>query len=412
MKAFFSIRRVLPLMTVILLVGLLGLFSQRLDLVHAATTITVTSCPNETTLLGDIASAGPGGTVRFSIRRPCIISINPTLVISQNLTLDNKGQRVTLDGGSAVQVLHVNPTVTFTLNAFTVANGVANKGGGLDSFGTVTISKSIFDRNSAGSSGTGGGIENETGASVTISNSTFTNNSAGNGGGLDNNGTVTISNSTFANSTSNGSGGGIENESLGSTVTISNSTFANNAAFGSGGGLDSAGTVTISNSTFDHNTAIGGSGGGLSNSGSAGTVTIKNSTFANNSASGTGGVGGGGIDNEPGNTVQIAQSIVANNSAPTGPNCKGVITDQGYNLESGNDCGFVATTDRQNTNPLLGPLANNGGPTQTLALQHGSPAIDKIPVALCPGTDQRGFKRPDDTESVCDIGAFESRHQG
>jgi hypothetical protein len=63
----------------------------------------------------------------------------------------------------------------------------------------------------------------------------------------------------------------------------------------------------------------------------------------------------------------------------------------------------------QNTNPKLGPLASNGGPTQTIALLKGSPAIDYIPLALCPKTDQRGHKRPDNPhESACDIGAFES----
>jgi hypothetical protein len=65
----------------------------------------------------------------------------------------------------------------------------------------------------------------------------------------------------------------------------------------------------------------------------------------------------------------------------------------------------------QNTNPLLDPsgLQNNGGPTQTIALQQGSPAINHIPIARCPATDQRGVKRPDDgNEQYCDIGAYES----
>ena len=66
-------------------------------------------------------------------------------------------------------------------------------------------------------------------------------------------------------------------------------------------------------------------------------------------------------------------------------------------LESGTECGFTGTGDLQNSNPKLGPLASNGGPTQTLALLKGSPAIDVIPLTsgLCPATDQRGHKRPD-----------------
>ena len=89
----------------------------------------------------------------------------------------------------------------------------------------------------------------------------------------------------------------------------------------------------------------------------------------------------------------------------------GTITDQGYNLSSDSSCGLTGTGSVQNTNPKLGPLASNGGRTQTMALLKGSPASDYIPLSssLCPATDQRGHKRPDSPqESACDIGAYES----
>jgi len=98
-------------------------------------------------------------------------------------------------------------------------------------------------------------------------------------------------------------------------------------------------------------------------------------------------------------------------------NCAGTITDAGYNISDDSTCNFSATGSQNNTNPGLSSagLANNGGPTQTIALVAGSHAIDAIPLAACTDqigkritTDQRGFPRPDGAESLCDIGAYES----
>ena len=167
---------------------------------------------------------------------------------------------------------------------------------------------------------------------------------------------------------------------------------------GGGGLLNTGGTVTISNSTFANNSASF-QGGSLLNFG--GTVSISNSTFANNSSGFVGGLDNGG------GTVSISQSIVANN---TGGNCFGGVSDQGYNLESSTDCGFTGTGSLQNTDPKLDPdgLQNNGGPTQTIALLDGSPAINKIPASACTiTTDQRGISRPQGP--ACDMGAFEFR---
>jgi hypothetical protein len=92
------------------------------------------------------------------------------------------------------------------------------------------------------------------------------------------------------------------------------------------------------------------------------------------------------------------------------------LTDQGYNISEDDSCGFSAVGSLNNTDPMLDPdgLANNGGPTETIALVSGSPAIDAIPLASCTDqdgnpftTDQRGFLRPDAREAVCDIGAYE-----
>ncbi len=201
-----------------------------------------------------------------------------------------------------------------------------------------------------------------------------------------------------------GSGGGIFN--AGGTVSVTNSTLSGNTATGGGGGIsNSGGTVSVTNSTLSGNTASNSSGGGILNL--LGTVSLSNSTLSGNTASNS----GGGIDNL-GGTVTSLGSIIAENSATSNNDCinqGGTITDQGYNLESGTDCGFTGTGSLQNTNPMLASaLANNGGSTQTLALQQGSPAIDQLPVASCPATDQRGYPRPDAGESTCDMGAYES----
>lgn len=159
-------------------------------------------------------------------------------------------------------------------------------------------------------------------------------------------------------------------------------------------------SFTLNALTIAHGLSpISSNGGGLEN---FGTVSISNSTFANNSA-----ISGGGLYNNGTPPVTIGGSIVANNTAN---NCAGGgLSDQGYNLESGTDCGFMGTGDLQNTDPMLNGLGSNGGPTQTMALQQGSLAIDHVPLANCPSTDQRGNARPDDSsEIVCDIGAYES----
>src|SRR5207244_1623464 len=85
-------------------------------------------------------------------------------------------------------------------------------------------------------------------------------------------------------------------------------------------------------------------------------------------------------------------------------NCAGGVTSAGHNLESANTCGLKKPGDMKNRNPKLGTLASNGGPTRTLALRRGSPAIDA--ALKCPATDQRGVRRP--RGRACDIGSFEA----
>jgi len=253
----------------------------------------------------------------------------------------------------------------------------------------------------------------DTGARVTISDVTIRNGHAQFGAGILNNGTLTISNSTISNNhgTSDrfSTGGGISN---GGTLTINDSTVSGNSVGAwldsGGGGVANGGTLSINDSTLTGNSASSlgeASGGAIYN---RGKLAINNSTISGNSAK-----SGGGIYNYPGYTVTIQNSIVAN--SVSGGNCSGTIASNGYNLSSDAACHLEGSGDLNSIDPKLGPLQNNGGPTQTQALLSGSPAIDGGNPAGCTDgvghllkTDQRGLPRPD-AEDIggCDIGAYE-----
>ncbi len=197
-------------------------------------------------------------------------------------------------------------------------------------------------------------------------------------------------------------GGGINNQ--GGTVSLTNSTVSNSRVFivvvtgGFGGGIYNTGTLTISNSTISGNRAPNNrSGGGIYND--SGTVVVANSTVSGNRAG-----NGAAIRNADG-TVQLSNTIVANSNL--GNNCSGTITSEGGNLSDDNSCNLTELSDLSNTEDNLGPLADNGSPTQTHLPQAGSPAIDNGLAIHCLAVDQRGISRPQGP--ACDIGAVEVR---
>lgn len=212
-------------------------------------------------------------------------------------------------------------------------------------------------------------------------------------------GALTLNNlSVTHGADSSGVGGGAINNV--GTLNITGSTFANNLASnnGYGGAIYNTGTVIVSNSTFYGNTASNGWGGAIVNDSGA-TLTMVNSTFSHNSAN-----VGGAIANF--GTLHLMNSILAN-SANGGNDCgsgSSLATDINNLIETndaGNPCGVPVSS----ADPNLGTLANNGGPTQTMALLYPSPAINAGDSATCETTDQRGVSRPQG--SGCDIGAFE-----
>lgn len=276
-------------------------------------------------------------------------------------------------------------------------------GGALDASGAVTLTSVTATGNHAGGGpggsafGYGGAIKND-GPTTSVERSTLTGNRAGGGGSvgyggaIDGNGDLTLTGSTVSGNTVGGGGGGPSSN-------------------GYGGGVNT-GTATITNATLTGNVAGGGGsagfGGAIRGSTSSGSVKVLYTTVAGNSAVALGGSGvGGGIS--AGATAK--SSIVSGNVNATSANCDTPLVSQGHNLEHGSStCGFSDPTDAHG-DPKLGPLANNGGPTQTLALLPGSAAIDAGADNGCPGADQRGVFRPldgnADGSTHCDIGAFE-----
>ena len=219
------------------------------------------------------------------------------------------------------------------------------------------------------------------------------------GTGLRNSANTTLVDSAVVDNVPNGmvQGAGIYNVG---TLNVERSLIArNNASLQTGGGIfNNSGALTVSNSTISGNQAA--SGAAISDNTTSGVTNISYTTIRANTAS-----SGAAMTRTVGGTTQIRDSIVAGNSG--NGQCQGTFGSQGRNIESGTDCGFTNTAngDKQNTDPQLGALANNGGETDTHNLAPSSPAVNAAASAGCPQTDQRGVTRP--LGGACDIGAVE-----
>jgi hypothetical protein len=407
----------------------------------------ITAANTKTATNGCTAGTGKD-TIRFSVTGTITLASTLPQITDSRLTINGPtSPGITIDGGSkglgtGVQVMQVASGATLELRNLTIAHGFAEpKGGGIFNQGTLLVVNSTFSNNTAfqGSSPglfscQGGAIYNN--GTLTVTDSSFTGNATQEntpdsslGGAISNAGTLRVVKSTFSDNrafggvSSTGNGGGIYNNG---TLTVTKSTFSDNDAPGNGGGISNSGVLTVRDSIFSGNfTGIFG-GGGISNDG---TLTVTNSTFSDNTSGMGGGISndvalvvtnctfsgnnGGAIVN--GDFASLKNTILASSSGGRG-NCSGTIIDTGYNISDDNSCKFSATSSRNNTNPMLDPkgLQHNGGPTETIALDSESPAIDAIPFTDCTDqalqriiTDQRGALRPDAGELRCDIGAFE-----
>jgi hypothetical protein len=332
------------------------------------------------------------------------------------ITIADAYNTASLTGGG----LSVNGTVTVTGSAF--IHNHAFDGGAIDSgddyygvgTGTVTVTGSTFTDNTGG---LGGAIDSGTyggGGSVTVSASTFTGNTGGDGGAIDSGdgcgsgGSVTVFRSTFTGNTASSprgvraDGGAIDSGDSGGggSVTVYASTFTGNSAKNDGGAIGSG---------LGGCPALGLEGGG--------SVTVTASTFASNTDV-SGPVSGGTVDNAEAGRVAVAADVFAGSCDQAG----GTWDDQGYNAGSDGSC-FATPAPASDVNAgsaaalNLGPLAANGGPTQTVMPQPGSPVTGIIPnntlVSLpggtqwvCPVNDQRGYYTS--PPGACDAGAVQT----
>jgi MBG domain (YGX type)/Right handed beta helix region len=332
-------------------------------------------------------------------------------------------------------------------------NAASDEGGGLFAFAVnLSLTNCAVTGNSS-STRSGGGVSAEADSSLTLTGCTISGNTSGlEGGGLaQDEGSLSLTDCTVSDNTALAAGG-LSLEFASTPTTLTNCVVSGNTATGFGGG----GLITYEMSTVLTNCTVSGnttsvSGGGMytinrraPDGGTNSTDMLTNCTFSGNiagqSGGGVGTVGyvqsqfsdctisgntanqsGGGLFIAPYQgylaTLEIGNTIVAGNAAAaSGPDASGTLVSQGNNLigETDGSAGWISTdltgTGAQPLNPLLAPLRNYGGTSQTMALLPGSPAIDAGNNSLIPAgvaTDQRGLSRT--INGVVDIGAFESQ---
>ncbi len=398
---------------------------------HADTIIvTNTNDSGPGSLRGAIAAASDGDTIQFdpALKGQTITLTSGELFINNNLTITGPGpsqltvKRSTAGGTPAFRIFHILQH-TVTIEGLSITNGLAlalggnspDAGGGIfcddEEFNNerlaVTVSNCVISGNTAGGpTGFGGGGGISFGAINGFAPST-----------------LTVNNCTISSNSCKGyNGGGIYidvRDTTGmSSVTIANCTISGNSADRLGGGIHNAGDIvaavlTISNSTLSGNTATF-FGGGIYNDGDFGgraALRINNSTLSGNLANSGGAIYNTGSHFGGTATLDIGNTIL--NSGATGGtlfNDGGTVTSHGFNLSSDDAGGNLnGPGDQINTDPLLGPLQDNGGPTFTRALLPGSPAIDAGDPNFNPPPffDQRGpgFNRV--VNGRIDKGSFE-----
>ncbi len=437
-------------LVVLLLVGLL-LPVMAVQIVRAATinvnggtgtdsaTCGASGSPCKTIVYAVTTRAGNGDTITVAAG-----TYTESVTIAKPVTITGAGQNATkIDGGNANQVLHINTGANVAIRKLTVQNGNGGPGGGIYNGGTLLLTDAAVITNTGIASGgaffndgaatlnlknvaisgnkakTGAGIYNE--GAATLDATTINGNAASDsGGGIYNHGTLTVANAVINNnSAATALGGGLYNTMATAKATIVTTTLSGNSAkFGGAIANDTSGAVKVDQSTLNGNT-VTDIGGGIYNR-AGGVVALTDSTLSGNTA--TPGAGGG-FDSFGATGILTDVTVAGNTSAGFGNNdgistdgnmtlrgtivadgCGGTITSSDYNLDIGLSCKFTGPHDQKGTNPQIGPLANNGGPTFTHALSQGSPAVD-MGGTTCLPTDQRGITRPQG--AACDIGAFE-----
>lgn len=394
-----------------------------------------------------------------------IVLTSGPIVISNGVTIDGPGPAsLTISGNHASKVFQINGFVLVNLSGVTVADGNAGNspGGGIASGGLLDVTGCAF-RDNLATGQSGGAIESSHSAYLQIDGCTFTNNSATyNGGAIDlASGNGQINNSAFTNNSAGGPGaqgqGGAVSVGANNYLTVDRCSFSNNTAYGGGAIYNAAvpspsggyeiGSLHVSNSALWANSAT--YGGAILNGGSIGLATctlcgntaataggavesrsgfqINNSTLAGNRANTGGGLNVDLYPSGQASNGEMHNSIVAGNTRVSTTAASDIsIAGMGvligtydligtggggtiYNGSYGNQVGVA--------HPKLGPLGNYGGPTPTVPLLAGSPALDAGSNADSQDTwyypprplttDQRGLPRI--YNGTMDIGAYEAQ---
>jgi hypothetical protein len=357
-----------------------------------------------------------GNTVVFSNVTGTITLTSGELLITNSVTILGPTTSLTVSGNNLTRVFRITAGAVTIVN-LTISNGRATGTAGAN--GTA-----LHPNGFPGAAGQGGGVFN--GGMLVMTNCTFAGNAAIGGRGGDG----------LGSAGDGGAGGPVGGAALYNqgTGTLVNCTFSGNFATAGDGGLGATtggtggnadggcifnrATLNLVHCTLSANSVAGGNGGSADADGGNGgdgrggglfhdagsSSTIQNTIIAGNSA--TGGAGGIGGATDGGNGSGLGPDVFSS----------GAVTSQGYNLigNTANSSGFGATGDQLNADPKLGPLADNSGPTKTMSLRVGSPAIDKG-NSFGLTTDQRGQPRYDDPNIAnasggdgADIGAYEA----
>lgn len=390
---------------------------------------------------------------------PSILSDNSHALTIKNGTVRRDDSLSDVPGDNEhFRLFHVASGASLVLDGVTIENGlaaVANQsfGGAIYTLGHLSINKSKFNGNKAladggaiytlngdisqvkdssfsenSADGNGGAIFQDGGTFTTITHSTFTENSADDEGGalsVESGTLTTIEYSTFdQNSSSSGGAVYITSQEEAVIEKIQNSTFSNNTSSNIGGALSVGRVESIEQNTFSGNTAVFGGAIAVENipaEEGGFSLSLYNNTFTLNEASTS-----GGAIYIPSNAAPIdtlVSNIIAQNESPLGPdifNEAGAIDNESYNLIGNNDASDIDAgaptddhsyigTDDHPIDAKLDELEDNGGPTKTHALHHGSDAIDHGDNPLDFEFDQRGEEHPRVRGEQVDIGSFEAK---
>ena len=300
-----------------------------------------------------LAGASDGDTIDATDISGVITLTTGQLLVDKSVIINGAGANfLAIDGNASSRIFQIGSGETVTISDVTIRNGQGNFGGG---------------------------IFNGASAALTITNSILGGNVGGFGGGIFNSGTLTIVSSTVSDNMAS-EGAGIYNSGA-NTLTITNSTFSGNVVSETGGACFNLGALQITDSTFSDNSSAFLAGGVFN----LGTLQIGNTILK---------------------TGDSGENLYSNGD--------GGVTSLGYNISSDNGNGYlIGPGDQINTDPVLGPLQDNGGPTFTHELLQGSPAINAADPNFTPPPffDQRGpgFNRVENGR--LDIGSFEVQGQ-